>query len=103
MEITAPTPVQPAEVTAKALLEQTAAGASAVTQSWTDDEKSRLRMLANQHESVNQIAGSLGKSVSAVLMEAATLGLNLNAVATNNSSVGNSGIQAIGNNVNVNA
>ena len=59
----------------------------------------KLKMYANQHMSVSQIARRLGKSVSAVMQEAAVAGINLN-TPSSSTAIGN---PAIGNNVNTTA
>ena len=65
------------------------------------NDLARLRMLASQHMSASQIAQRLGKSVSAVIQEAAATGINLNAGSTSDSSASTTANPAIGNNVNV--
>jgi hypothetical protein len=56
----------------------------------------KLKMYMSEHMSISQIAQRLGKSVSAVMQEAAAAGINLN-TATSSATTGN---PAIGNNVN---
>ncbi|MGA2026018.1 MAG: hypothetical protein ABSH17_02985 [Syntrophobacteraceae bacterium] len=62
------------------------APASAGKSSSSSNDLARLRMLASQHMSASQIAQRLGKSVSAVIQEAAAAGINLSAASTSASS-----------------
>jgi len=50
------------------------------------NDLARLRMLASQHMSAAQIASQLGKSVSAVMQEAAAAGISLSAGSSGSSS-----------------
>ena len=68
-----------------------AAPASAGKSSSSSNDLARIRMLASQHMSASQIATQLGKSVSAVMQEAAAAGINLSAGSTSGSST--SGMQ----------
>ena len=77
-----------------------AAPASAGKSSSSSNDLARLRMLASQHMSASQIATQLGKSVSAVMQEAAAAGINLSAGSTSTSSTSTTGKPATGNNVN---
>ncbi len=77
------------------------AGGGAAKASTSD--QNRLRMLAGRHLTASQIAQQLGQSVSAVMSEAAAMGINLNAAASGASSAGNSGTPGIGANVSVKA
>lgn len=52
----------------------------------SSNDLARLRMLASQHMSAAQIASQLGKSVSAVMQEAAAAGISLSAGASSASS-----------------
>ncbi len=63
-----------------------AAPASAGKSSSSSNDLAMLRMLASQHMSPSQIATQLGKSVSAVMAEAAAAGINLNAGSASASS-----------------
>ncbi|MGA3118542.1 MAG: hypothetical protein ABSF90_29460 [Syntrophobacteraceae bacterium] len=77
-----------------------AAPASAGKSSSSSNDLARLRMLASQHMSASQIATQLGKSVSAVMQEAAAAGISLSAGSTSTSSTSTTGKPATGNNVN---
>jgi hypothetical protein len=76
-----------------------AAPASAGKSSSSSNDVARLRRLANQHMSASQIATQLGKSVSAVVQEAAAAGINLSSGSTGTAT----GNPAVGNNVNATA
>ncbi|MGA7493263.1 MAG: hypothetical protein WB930_08545 [Syntrophobacteraceae bacterium] len=95
--------VEAKESTATKLAEQQnggvapkAAQASTGKSSSSSNDLARLRMLASQHMSASQIATQLGKSVSAVMQEAAAAGINLSAGSTSTATVN----PATGNNVN---
>jgi hypothetical protein len=77
-----------------------AAPASTGKSSPSSNDVARLRALASQHMSASQIASQLGKSVSAVIQEAAAAGINLSAGSTSTSSTSTTGKPATGNNVN---
>jgi hypothetical protein len=71
----------------------------------SSNDLARIKMLASQHMSASQIASQLGKSVSAVIQEAAAAGINLSAGSTSassssTSSTSTTGKRATGNNVN---
>ncbi len=98
--------VEAKESTATKLAEQQhggvapkAAPASAGKPSSSSNDLARLRMLASQHMSAGQIASQLGKSVGAVMQEAAAAGINLSAGSTSTAS----GNQATGTKVNTTA
>jgi hypothetical protein len=113
--------VEAKESTATKLAEQQnggvapkAAPASTGKSSAKSNDVARLRMLASQHMSASQIAAQLGKSVSAVMQEAAAAGINLSAgsssagsTSTGSTSTGStstaSGNPAVGKNVNTTA
>ncbi len=76
-----------------------AASATAGKSSSSSNDLVKLRMYVSQHMSVNQIAQRLGKSVSAVMQEAAAAGINLN-TPSSSTAIGN---PAVGNNVNTTA
>jgi len=78
-----------------------AAPASTGKSSSSTNDLARLRVLASQHMSASQIAQQLGKSVSAVMQEAAAAGISLSAGSASTSSTSMTGNQATGNNVNV--
>ncbi len=76
-----------------------AASATAGKSSSRSNGLVKLKMYASQHMSVNQIAQRLGKSVSAVMQEAAAAGINLN-TSSSSTAIAN---PAMGNNVNTTA
>ena len=80
-----------------------AAPASKGKASSSTNDLVRLRMYVSERMPVSQIAQRLGKSVSAVMQEAAAAGINLNAGSTGNSSTVTTGNPAVGNNVNTTA
>ena len=73
-----------------------AASASGGKKSSNTNDLVKLRMYANQHMSASQIAQRLGKSVPAVMQEAAAAGINLNTPSPSTAVMN----PAIGNNVN---
>ena len=65
------------------------------------NDQNRLRMLASQHLPVSKIAQRLGKSVSTIMSEAVSMGINLNVASSGTSSTENSGNPGTGTNVSV--
>ncbi len=76
------------------------APASTGKSSSSNSDLARLKMLANEHMTASAIAQQLGKSVSAVMQEAAAAGIKLSAGSTGNSPAASTGNPAKGNNVN---
>jgi hypothetical protein len=76
-----------------------AASATAGKSSSKSNDLARLRTYANQHMSASEIAQRLGKSISAVIQEAAAAGINLNTPSSSTTT----GNPAIGNHVNTKA
>jgi glutamine synthetase type III len=87
------------------LTEQQNGGTAAKTAQSTSqtNDLAKLKMYASQHMSASQIAQRLGKSVSAVMQEAAAAGITLDTGSTGSSSSAAKGNPAVGNNVNTTA
>lgn len=64
----------------------TAVPASTSNTTSSTNDLSKLRMLANKHMSASAIAMQLGKSVSAVMQEAAAAGINLNSESSSDTT-----------------
>ncbi|SPF44045.1 hypothetical protein SBDP1_480028 [Syntrophobacter sp. SbD1] len=96
------TPVKAVETNATEVPQNASApkaASSAGNSSSKAQELAKLKMLANEHIPVSQIALQLNMSVSAVTQQAAAAGINLNA-GTPAAAVAN---PAVGNNVNTTA